>query len=302
MTDAANAAPAPGNPAVVDPPPASPAPAPDLVNPAGENAAPPAVDWATIRSQYAKGDEKLEKRLARYSSQSDALDALIEAQNKIASGNLKEKLPDNATEEQRNNWRKDQGLPVKVDEFQFKAPAGIEFDDADKAVLAGFAQAAFEGDMTPAQAQKAIDWYYANQEREITEMRQQDAAFRKESEDVLRGEWGSEYRLNVNLVSGLLDAAPAGLKEKLLGSRLGTGEELGSHPDVMRWLASMARQINPVATVVPSGGNSMQVIESEMASLEKLMGDRKSAYWKGPEAAKMQQRYRDLVSVKNKLK
>jgi hypothetical protein len=125
----------------------------------------------------------------------------------------------------------------------------------------------------------------------------------QQNEEVLRGEWGSEYKLNLNLISGLLDTAPQGLKDQLLGARLADGSVLGNNPDTLRFLASLARTVNPVATVVPgAGGNAAQAIESEMASIQKLMGDKKSAYWKGPESAKMQARYRDLITVQSKVK
>src|SRR5689334_11757613 len=39
----------------------------------------------------------------------------------------------------------------------------------------------------------------------------------------------------------------------------------------------------------------------ELSELQKLMGDRNSAYWKGPDADVLQSRYRDLVSERDGL-
>jgi hypothetical protein len=88
-----------------------------------------------------------------------------------------------------------------------------------------------------------------------------------------------------------------------MNSRLDTGERLGNNPQVIRWLAGLARELNPAATVVPgSGMNASQAIETELSNLKAMMGDRKSAYWKGSDAAKHQERYRELTSVQTKLR
>ena len=41
-------------------------------------------------------------------------------------------------------------------------------------------------------------------------------------------------------------------------------------------------------------------MSDEIASIEKLMGDRSSDYWRGPKANDIQQRYRDLVEARDK--
>lgn len=290
---------------------AVPAPATDPASPAAEGADPakpaaadPAApkDWAARRAEYANGDEKLLKRLSRYSSERDAIEALISAQNKIASGALKNALPRDATPEQLAEWRAENGIPEKPEEYDVTLPNGMVIGEADKPVVDRFLKTAHENNMTPAQVKANLAWYYADQERAVTEMHQNDEAIASKAEEILRGEWGSEYKLNLNLVQAMLDNAPSGLKEQLLGARLADGTPFGSNPENLRWLANLAREINPTATVVPgSGANALQAIESELASMNKMMGDRTSAYWKGPDAEKMQARYRELVSVKQKV-
>jgi len=148
-----------------------------------------------------------------------------------------------------------------------------------------------------------LAWYFKNQEQQVTELRQADSAFTNESTEKMREEWGSEYKLNMNLIDGLLTQIPEDGKALIMGARLADGTPLGSNPKIQRWLANLAREVNPTATVVPgSGTNAAQAIESELTSITKLMGDRNSEYWKGPNAEKMQTRYRDLVDVQAKLK
>jgi hypothetical protein len=105
------------------------------------------------------------------------------------------------------------------------------------------------------------------------------------------------------MIDGLLTQIPEDGKNLLMGARLADGTPLGSNPKIQRWLANLAREVNPVATIIPgSGTNSAQALESELANIQKLMGDKTSEYWKGPNAEKMQARYRDLLNVQEKMK
>jgi hypothetical protein len=230
-------------------------------------------------------------------------DALIAAQNKIASGSLKTALPADPTPEQLTEWRAENGIPESPDKYDTTLPDGMTIGEFDKPIVDEFVKSAHEQNLTPGQVKSTLAWYFKNQEQQLAELRQSDAAFSSESTEALRQEWGSEYRLNMNLVDGLLSQAPEGGKDLLLGARLADGTPLGSNPKILRFLANLAREVNPTATVVHgSGTNAVQAIESELASITKLMGDRTSEYWKGPNSAKMQARYRELVTVQDKVK
>jgi len=270
--------------------------------PAAPESTPPA-DWASLRTQYAKGDEKLEKRLARYSSVEAALDALVAAQNKIASGTVKQPLPEKATPEQLAEWRTENGIPSKVDEYDVKLSNGLVIGDDDKPHVDAFLNKALDANLKSDQVSKVLDWYYQNQDEQIAALKQADQQTAAATAEEMRKEWGSEYKLNFNLINSMLDTAPQGVKDNMLGARLADGSPLGSNPAVLRWLASTAREINPTATVVPtSGSTAAATVEAEMSSIQKMMGDRNSDYWKGPSSEKIQSRYRELVSIQEKLK
>jgi len=61
-------------------------------------------DW---RQNYAGEDDKMVKRLERYSSPKAALDALVAAQNKISSGELKTALQSDDYYEEITQWLAD---------------------------------------------------------------------------------------------------------------------------------------------------------------------------------------------------
>lgn len=286
--------------AVVDPAAvvATPAAVAAAVDPA---AAKPLEDWATLRAGYAKEDEKLLKRLERYSSPKDVLDALIAAQNKIASGGVKSVLPEKPTPEQLAEYRKDNGIPAKPGDYDI-GKGSLPITEADQPVIESFLKAAHDANFTEGQAKQALGWFFKNQQAELDAQVAAEAVQKEANTEVLRKDWGSEYQLNLNMINNFLNTAPAGLADQILGARLADGSPLANNPDALRWLASTAREINPTATVVPgSGTGSLDTIVTEKAKIEKLMGDYKSEYHKGPGAAAMQQRYRDLVDVETKL-
>lgn len=253
--------------------------------------------WTTKRATYANGDEKILARLSRYSSEKDVIDALIAAQNKISSGGLKAPLPENPTPEEMAAWRAENGVPLTPKDYGIKVP-----DGTDPAQTEEFLATAHELNMTPAQVEKMIAWKTTTDQKAMEQRAEMDASARQAGTDELRQDWGPEYKLNINLVTGLLDAAPQGVKEQLMGARLANGTLFGNDPNSLRWLASLAREINPTATVVPgSGVNAAQAVQSEMQNLEKMMADRTSEYWKGPKADANQKRYRDLAVVNEKI-
>jgi hypothetical protein len=229
-------------------------------------------------------------------------EALIAAQNKIASGGLKAPLAEDATPEQLAEWRAENGIPAAPEEYDTTLPDGLVIGEADKPIVDAYLKAAHDANLTPEQVKGNLAWYFAEQERQIEEQAQRDTEALSKGEETLREVWGSEAKLNKGLINGLIATAPEGVADLLLGARLGDGTPLGSHPNTLRWLADIARKVNPVATVVPgSGENAAAVIETELAALEKMMPDKNSGYWKGPTAEKNQARYRDLITAKQRM-
>lgn len=254
-------------------------------------------DW---RVQAAGGDEKLLRRFERYASPKDALSALIQAQNKISAGLKPTPLPKDATPEQITEWRQNNGIPEDPSGYEVKLPGGVVLGEADKPVVDEFLKVAHAGNMRPDQVNSVLNWYYEQQDIAEAERARADAVYRQNAEEELRAEWGGQYRLNVNLAMGLLDSAPADVKESLLGARLADGTPLGNHPGVLRWLANTSRELNPVATVVPgAGANAASAIEDEISAIERRMAEDRVAYFKDEKA---QARYRELLNARSKVK
>jgi hypothetical protein len=295
---------APETPATETPAPETPATDPPAPEAEVEEPAVKEGDWAAIRERIAKGDEKLAKRLARYSSVDSVVEALIAAQAKISDGSLKSTLAKDATPEQVAAWREENGIPASAEEYEITLDEGLILGEEDRELVDSFIGQAHTKNMTPEQVNASVNWYLAMQEQQAEEQANEDLTAKEEGLAALNEAWGSEAPLNKSLIKNLIATAPGGedTSNLILGARLADGTPLASNPNVLRWLADVARTVNPTATVVPgSGNNASQAIETEMAELTKLMGDSDSAYWKGPQALKMQERFRQLADVKSKM-
>ena len=292
-----------GAPPAAPAPAAAPAPSPAVPAPADPNAPAPSAFWPdTWREKWAGEDEKKLSRLSRYASPEAAFDALSAMQHRLSTGELKFPLGKDATPEQLSAWRKEVGVPEAPDKYDIKPKNGEAIGETDKKWIDDLAKAAHAGNISNQQMNAVIDWYYDWQDREVESRHTADLQFKQQTEDQLRTDWGNDYRPNVNRIKALVDGAPAEIREELHSARLGNGEPMMSHPAVLKWLASMALELNPAATVVPGAtGDLGGAIQDELDKLTKLMGDKGSDYWKGPKAAQMQQRYRDLVDAKDKM-
>ena len=311
MTDIDSGA-APADIPNADAPAAAPsAPAPNVQAPSNildqpDSDQPPAVqstwpdDW---RESYAGQDDKLLKRLGRYASPKAAFDALISAQDKISRGELKKPLGPNASPDELAAFRADQGIPESHDKYELKLSEGRVIGETDKPLIDKFLESMHGKNATPDQVSAGVDAYYDVVEEMQANRYEADEDFKRQSEDALRAEFGNDFRRNMNMIGGLLAGAPGGVKDMLMEARTEDGTRIINSPDTLRWLTQLAREINPVAAVVPgAGANAGQAISDELASITKLMGDPKSEYWKGPKAEAMQERFRQLAGAKERMK
>jgi hypothetical protein len=297
------------NPAPVDPkaaPVADPAPNPapaDPAAPAGTEPTAPAAEWPEDwRAKYAAGDDKKLKKLERYGSPQAALDALFNAQARISSGALKEPLKADATPEELNAWRAENGIPESPDKYELALPDGLVIGEADKPFVDDFLASAHGKNMDSKTVSAAVGWFLSKQEEAVAQQAARDTETRMKTFEQLRDEYGPEYKKELKIAMAALDNAPEGIKDAFLAGRLADGTMIGDSPEVIRWLNNLSRQLNPVGVVVPgSGTNAVQAVEAEIAGLRKQMGDKKSDYWKkGPVGERLQSRYRELTTALSK--
>lgn len=267
------------------------------------DAEPQGNDWAAMRTRIANGDEKLLNILSQYSTVEDAIKGGVEAKRRL-SQRAAPKIPDaNSSPEEIKQYREQLGIPENPKDYKVELPDNMVLGEMDKPVADAFLEVAHKHNIPPSAVNDIIASQLKFQEQAQQEQEEADAASRVKAEETLSSDevWGSETKLNVNMIRNMLSGAPDGVGENLMGARLADGTLLGNNVNVLRWLSNTARTLNPYATVTPNAGQtSSEAVADRLASLEKLMGDHGSEYWKGPNADKLQNEYRNLLDMKLK--
>lgn len=252
-------------------------------------------DW---RNKFAGSDDKRLNRLGRFGSPEDLAKSYFELEKKLSSRPTAPTLPENATPEQVSEYRKAIGVP---DEGKYDTDLGGGFiwADADKEVLEDFQKHAFEANMPGGEFKKALAWYAQWQERQQSKSAEMDAEFRSKAEDELREEWGADYRRNVNAINSLFSTLNDETKSALFTARMPDGRLIGDHPEMVRFFANMARELNPAATLVPSsGGDPAKGVADRIAEIEKRMAEDRVGYFKD---TAMQAEYDRLLQARQKM-
>ena len=269
------------------------APAPQSAPPEGVKSWPD--DW---RQKIAGDDAKELKRLERFQDVGDVYKAYREVETKWNSREITPTLPEGATEEDVAAYRKAAGIPEKPEGY-YESFKEIVVGDDDKPILDDFLGKMHASNMPPAQVQEAVNWYFSEMENRQQALAEIDTENKAKGEDQLREEWGGDFRINLSARDNLMAGLPEGLQESLLEARLPDGTKLGHSVDFNRWLVAQARELNPVATLVPSnGGDPINAIAEEKKTIEGVMRTDRRSYDKDPQ---MQKRYLELLEAEGRL-
>ncbi|HMA73008.1 MAG TPA: hypothetical protein VKP67_16235 [Xanthobacteraceae bacterium] len=281
-------------------------PPPRNVTPAPEPAAKAFPEsW---REDLAGGDKAFRKTLDRFESPVALAKAYKELTARLSSGDLRSTKPpaDDATPAQLAAWRAEHGLPTNaaayVDGLQLGD--GTVTGEAERALLASFADQALKGRWTATQYNQAVGWYFDMQDRLAAQRDHADAAFKHEGSKDLMREWGHDYETNRNTVAQFFDQSfPEDFKDALLTARLSDGRVLANHPTFNKAILEVAKSLNPSGAMLPNtSGGGLSNVESRIAEIEsKYMraphgSDLWKSYWTGNSGARMQQEYRGLLA------
>ncbi len=257
-----------------------------------------------IHRALAGDDEKYYTQLQRYADGAAIGNALREAQQKIRAGQLKPELAADASDEQIAEFRNANGIPEAPEGYLENLPEGLVVGDDDKELMLDFLGALHSANADPAIAHAAVEWYTKFEESQQDAIAELDTEQAREATDLLRDAeqgWGKDFRTNMNLINSLLDSAfGEEAKAQLMNGRYQDGRGFFNDPAVLKGLANVARQLNDVAPLIQQDPEKLQSLHDEIASIEALMGNRSSEYYKGPKAEQLQARYRELVELRSK--
>lgn len=253
-------------------------------------------DW---RDQITGGDEKLAKLAGRYATPKEAFNALVHAQNRIRSGEVKSALPENPSEEQLNTWRQENGIPEAPDKYDLTFDDGLVIGEQDKPIVDSFLQKAHEQNMPPETVKDVVAWWYDQQQQQIEQRMEYDIQMRDSTMDELNAEWGGEYRGNINRIESLIGRFPQSVQDAFKEARAPDGSFLLNNPDVLRGMVNISYEADPAGAIVPAGvGDPAKNIDQRIDEINQFMRTNRTEYFKNE---KMQKELRDLLQAKESL-
>ena len=266
----------------------------------------------TWRQEMAGGDKAFLKTLDRFDSPAALAKAYREFTVKLSSGELKAAKPlaGNASPEEIATWRADHGLPENAAAYVagLALPDGMIPGEAERPLLASFAEQAMKGNWTAEQYGQAVGWYFATQDRLVAERQRADGQFKEQASSHLLREWGTDYAVNRNAVVQFFDRHfPQELKIDLLNARLPDGSLMANHPGFNKAILEVAKIVSPSGTVLPNAaGAGLSSVDGRIAEIEgRYMraahgSEPWKTYWSGEAGARMQQEYRGLLAQRER--
>lgn len=254
-------------------------------------------DW---RTQMAGGNAEVEALLKRYASPGSVATALKSLRTRLDSGEFKKPLPADATDDEKAAWRKDNGIPDKPEGYEM--PKGLEIAPIDKPIVDTMLKLFHENGETPAKVQQYVDQFFKAREAENQQMYDNDQAYRAEQEDVLRAEYGQDFRGNINgLRSFVTTTWGKEMADAIMGARLADGTLAGNNPGFLKPLIQIMRDVDPAATVTSAAGDrGGKGVESRLAELNAMMAKDINA-WQAESNKPLQDEYMELIRAKEKI-
>lgn len=260
-------------------------------------------DWPDDWRDKVKSSDDDDKYLGRLKSVPDLAKSYVAAQKKIeelrASSGKIATPPKDATEEQMAEFRKEAGIPEKPEEYLASLPDGLIIGDDDKALYEKYAKGMHEQNIPAAYGPGLVNLAVQMAEDQAAQQAEADKIFEQQSIEEMRGEFGAEYKAQMNAATNFMELAPEGVKENVFGARLADGSLAGNNPDFLRWIIGLANEANPAGFVQPGdGGSQEQSISDELAEIAKYRRENRAAYYKDEN---MQARERQLIEAQQKL-
>lgn len=232
--------------------------------------------------------EKELKRLERMSSPAAAYKMAREIERKMSSGEFKKALPENATDEQKAEWRKEQGIPEKPDGYQFPEIKGHEWSDESKTIASGLMKHLHAKDVPQSAVAAALEWYADFEQEQKVALSQVNQKAKESTEDALRDQFGAEYRPNMQLLRRMFDdtgALPEAVSRALVTARHPDGRILLNDPEIAGYLIGLARQQYGDGGILT--GDEQSSLSSREEALVKMMHEDPDAYYRaGPNGQK----------------
>ncbi len=266
---------------------------------------PPAETWANTapddwRAQLAGDDEARLNQLTRMSSVGQLVDNYFEAQDKIRSGQIEAaSVPtEDSSEDEWAAFRETNNIPTTAEEYKVELGEGLVIGDDDQEVLNQVYPVAHALNLPTEAVSQLANALLEGQAQQFHKLEIQQESYRKEADSLVRDAWKGDYEVNKNLIGAtILGSLPESVRDEFAHATLADGRKVFNSPEMLIAMAEWARVQNPSAVVVPNNANPMQAMETEIAEIEKRIGD--DTWYKDTGA---QKRYQDLITARDNLK
>ncbi len=234
-------------------------------------------DW---RAQMADGDAKAARLLERYRSPDAVGKALLSAQQRIRSGDVKLRPGPDASQEQLAEWRLERGIPQTPDDYDVPILLDGKYEDLDefgKASIDAFRGTFHELDMPPEHAEKIMSVANDVALRQMERQAETDAMRQEEAEDSLRTEWGADYRKNIALNAQFMQDRLGDDWQSFVTARTPEGLRLADDPKFNTFINQLARAEG--GTVLQAGETSAgHNVQARIDEIRKIMSTDYSRY------------------------
>lgn len=241
--------------------------------PPGDTSAALPENW---RMLLAGKNEKGAALLGRYESGEKFVDAHMALLAKMSSGDHAARPPDTDADALAA-WREKRGIPATPDDYVLPEIEGKAWTERDKPIIEAFLAFAHAGDLPQERVSEAIQNVYDSFGAVAEMQAESDRAYVTESVDALREAWGADFRGNINLTKRLLgDQKP--IADALLGSRDAQGRRLVDNPEIVQWLAGIARDRYGSEGMI--SGEEAATISSRIDEIKNILRTDSSRYYR----------------------
>jgi len=225
-------------------------------------------DW---RAKIAGDDEKVMKQLERFSDPASAIKNGIAANQKIRSGEFKQPLSDEPSDEELAEYRADNGVPETAEAYAIEFPEDIPMTDSETKVFDDL-KVMFHDKNVPQGTMDIVSNALVEFKRnEMAEMVETWNRGKEETEDHFRVELGAEYRggmknADVMAVKMFGDTAP-----DMMEALMPDGTKLGSNKVFIKALidASYDKYGATGEHIPGDGGESLGARKDEIMKIMK---------------------------------
>ncbi len=258
-----------GDPPPGDPP-ADPPPGDPPADPPGDGGSGAGDTW---RTNLAGKNEDWGKRLERYTDQDKFMESAFQAHDKIRAGEVSLGLPEDASEEQMNDFREVNGIPLEADKYDFSG-SERELSEMDLEMMGPVAEIAHKYNISNEALNDLMGTYMGETDKIVEQMHVQDNLDAQESMKMLKENWGPEYPINMNRATNQFNLLPESIRDAIKQAKMPDGRGIMNCPEYMTWLVNVDRQITPMDPI--KGGQEATLNDARKvveASLLRMRDD-----------------------------